>query len=821
MKVRTKIFTAFLAAAALFCLNTAAMAQISEYAEGEVLVTLSGSYSVNIFNANNAAEQTKNIANRMSMVAPAGTKTVTAYNELSSGSGRTMAYLKSETKTTEELMSEISGKSGVLGVFPNYKRYETALPNDTLYNAAPIYRWGYDKSNASNVWNDGITGSSDIVVAVVDTGLKYDHADIIDNTTRVGGLEGDYEGFNDAFGAWFTNQGANAYKIGNINSEGKYNLTYDENKIRGNKSVYSNPVYYGDISGHGTHVAGIIGARSYNGKGIAGMNKNVSILPVNVFMYDSAKGAGGGCWDADIIRGLEYVLAVNTQEDSTLKGKVKVVNMSIGGWSPRTGSYSGQTFVYNSINNPYAQAIKKLGDNGILVCAAAGNDGQNINNPSGNFMGKLPFPSAFAALPQIRNMIVVGAAQWNPKSDTITRPSYSNYSNPSGGRGTDRTRYVDIAAPGSDIFSTVPLYNMKGQMRVARYTNGEELPWAYQVLVDKKNGSYPGYQFMQGTSMAAPMVSGAAALLFAQYPDASVKEIKDMLFSGANPRILKTGVSAYGFLDLESSVAKGESIKLKKTGARISSSGMMIAALSAQFDETSMDFDVSQDIENLGLSGMTESEDSLYYVSYDLAYDIADKLTEDEDDEFYGIESLPLFSVASADGNTFKSGDIVPLKFDLEAVWFGGTIGELRMARAKGVSSADALPLTYTMSADSDVDGTYCVSADGAVLSPDTEIALSDDAVYEVTIFTKDNGKFDLNPADGKILDATVIYNVVAAQDTEADIDDPLSPEALPEEIGEYVYEGYKSKGGSGGCNAGFAAMALLALVPVLLRKKK
>ena len=66
-----------------------------------------------------------------------------------------------------------------------------------------------------------------------------------------------------------------------------------------------------------------------------------------------------------------------------------------------------------------------------------------------------------------------------------------------------------------------------------------------------------------------------------------------------------------------------------------------------------------------------------------------------------------------------------------------------------------------------------------------------------------------------------MLYNVIAAQNEESDIDDPVSPEILPDDIGEYVYEGYKSRGGSGGCNAGFAAMALLAVIPIVLRRKK
>ena len=98
----------------------AADAKVSEYAEGEVLVTLSGSYSINRFNLNDSASQTKSVEQRMKAVAPVGTEMVSSYNEISAGSGRTMAHLKSAGKTTDELIKSISAKSGVLVVFPNY-----------------------------------------------------------------------------------------------------------------------------------------------------------------------------------------------------------------------------------------------------------------------------------------------------------------------------------------------------------------------------------------------------------------------------------------------------------------------------------------------------------------------------------------------------------------------------------------------------------------------------------------------------------------------------------------------------------------------------
>ncbi len=554
------------------------------------------------------------------------------------------------------------------------------------------------------------------------------------------------------------------------------------------------------------------------------MNKYVKLLPVNAATLNEQTGAIAGLKDSDIIKGLQYVYVLHTQEGSSLKGKVKVVNMSIGGWNdPNT---------YYNMNNTYAKAIKLLGDSGVIVCISSGNDCQNINNPGTrqvtvngkkvtySYKGKLPFPAAFGSLPGIKNVIVVGAAQYNPNNkDKLTRAAYSNYSNPG---SQDSVRYVDIIAPGTNIFSTVPLYDMKGQMRGIRYNSalGKYISSVYIDKADTSAGrSYPGYEFKSGTSMAAPMVSGAVALLASKYPNASALEIKDMICSGANPKILKNGVSTYGFLDVKSSVKRGASLKFKNKNGEVKSSLMSLVSFMSPLaltGEAEMDLDVSNDIKALNLANMFEEDDGAYYVSYDLAYDMAETLTANSDGEFYGVESLPAFSLVSGDGAAFKSGDIVSSSFELEALWFGETVGELRLAKAKQ-SSADALPLVYTMSEDSKIDGTYYVSRDGRILNPSEDISSDDEALYEVRIFTADNGKYDLNSADGKILDATVMYNVIEAQTAEADIPDPISEEALIEDPEEFAYEESSSHGG---CNAGFAAMALMAIIPVMLRKK-
>ena len=810
MRFKKNFAAASLVICAFLLSSGAADAKVSEYAEGEVLVTLSGSYSINRFNLNDSASQTKSVEQRMKAVAPVGTEMVSSYNEISAGSGRTMAHLKSAGKTTDELIKSISAKSGVLGVFPNYMRYASAVPNDSLYKRDAVFRWGYDAANATAAW-DSTTGTADVAVAVVDTGVKYDHHDLLNNIAIVSGLTGSYSMFNNGMGAWFTDNGVK-YKVGNV-SNGEYTLTYDEMKIGGHSANYSNKSFYGDVSGHGSHVAGIIGAVGNNGRGIAGMNWKSTILPVNVFTLNQTAREGEGAYDADIVRGLQYVLAV--QKDSNYKGKVKVVNMSIGGWSAKED---------NKLNNPTAQAIKSLGAAGVLVCIAAGNEEQNINNPVGEYSNKLPFPAAYGALPQLNNVLVVGASAMPEKAGKFARADYSNYSNPG---KKDKNRYVDIFAPGSDIFSTVPLYNMKGEMRIARYSNGSALPDAYQVLVDTADNKYPGYQFMSGTSMATPMVSGAAALLAAKYPTASPKELKDMLCSAADPSILKKGVSSFGFMDVAAAVKKGGQIKKPTQKSGVSTQIIRSAfAKGVAFDENNMDFDTSADITALGLTGTFEydSEAGAYYPSDDLTYDIAETLTG-EFDEYYGVEGLPVFSLSSNTSNQFTAGDIVKTSFALEGFWLGESVGELRLAKVKTVS-ADARMLTYTMDENSIADGTFCVKADGAVLSTDARISSDDEAIYEIVMFTKDNGSFDLNPAAGKILDATVLYNVVASQSEEipsADLPEAATNRPLPNEIGNLAYEqsSVSGGGGGGGCNGGFAFLAMFAAAPLFFRRKK
>lgn len=220
-----------------------------------------------------------------------------------------------------------------------------------------------------------------------------------------------------------------------------------------------------DLDGHGTHVAGTIGQLTNNATGVAGMAFNVRIMPVKVIAgpWDDIFGSPLEGTDDVVARGVRYAA----------DNGAKVLNMSIG----RTGPPA-----------PVVQeAINYAVSRGAFVAVAAGNEFEE-----GNPVERL---AEFA--PQINGMVAVGAIGRDRR-----RAFYSN-------TGT----YVELAAPG-------------GNSRVGG-TEGGILQQTYDLaFVDTYLGSLAqyraprfdvfAYQSFQGTSMAAPHVSGFAALLIQQ-----------------------------------------------------------------------------------------------------------------------------------------------------------------------------------------------------------------------------------------------------------------------------------------------------------------
>ncbi|MFG1492262.1 S8 family peptidase [Halobacteriovorax sp. GFR7] len=224
--------------------------------------------------------------------------------------------------------------------------------------------------NASAAWNVE-TGNRDLVVAVIDTGVDYTHADLKANTWKNegeiagNGIDDDGNGFvDDVYGYDFANK--------------------DGDPMDGHS--------------HGTHCAGVIGAR-HNGTGIMGVMANVKIMSIK-FLSDSGSGE-----TIDAISSIDYAVA----------NGAKILSNSWGG-----GEYS----------EALKESIENARDKGVLFVAAAGNS--RMDNDS-----RPTYPANY----DVANVITVGAMDGKGN-----RSSFSNY-----GQET-----VHVFAPGSNILSTVP-----------------------------------------------------------------------------------------------------------------------------------------------------------------------------------------------------------------------------------------------------------------------------------------------------------------------------------------------------------------------------
>lgn len=305
-------------------------------------------------------------------------------------------------KTPHEAIAELRKRPDVEYAEPDYiYTIKATIPNDPLWNNL----WGLAKIQAPLAW-DITRGSQSVVVAVIDTGVDYNHPDLKDNMWK---------------------DPATGY--------------YGKNCITG----ASNPNDPMDDNGHGTHVAGTIGAVGNNGVGVVGVNWQVKIMALK-FM-----GSDGSGTTSDAIDCINYAIQ---------KG-AHIINASWGGYG-----YS----------QALRDAIASAKNAGILFVAAAGNEAND------NDLIPL-YPASY----DLENIISIAATD---KNDLLA--SFSNY-----GRNS-----VHVGAPGVDILSTVP-------------------------------GNVYGYS--DGTSMASPHVAGLAALLKAQNPSYTWRELKCRIMKGVDP----------------------------------------------------------------------------------------------------------------------------------------------------------------------------------------------------------------------------------------------------------------------------------------------
>ena len=393
-----------------------ALAENKDFAEGQILVRF----------APQPGRTWPGSAEKNSILANAGNGKLAAARvtkEYNIVRGLSLVKLPGDVAVKDALVT-LNNTPGVLYAEPDYKLKVMSapqiVPNDPRFSEL----WGLNNTgqsggtpdadiDAPEAW-DIATGTNEVIVAVIDTGVDYTHPDLASNmwvnTAELNGIAGvddDGNGYiDDIYGYDFCNNDGNPM----------------------------------DDHYHGTHCAGTIGAIGNNGQGVAGVCWNVKIMALKFL------DAGGSGYTDDAIECVQYAVLMGA----------KLSSNSWGG-----GGYS----------QAMKDAIDAAGNANQLFIAAAGNGYGNNNdiNPA--------YPASYTS----ENIIAVMATD---KYDSMS--GFSNYGPTS----------VDIGAPGTDILSCQP-------------------------------GS--SYQYLSGTSMATPHVSGAAALIWSVYPSMSYQEVKNIL----------------------------------------------------------------------------------------------------------------------------------------------------------------------------------------------------------------------------------------------------------------------------------------------------
>lgn len=287
---------------------------------------------------------------------------------------------------------------------PNYIAHQSIIPNDHFYNQ----QWYLPHINAEQAW-DIETGSQNVVIGVLDTGVDTDHADLASkiwtNPDEIpnNNIDDDNNGFIDDVHGWdFVTIGHNAPADNDPNPE-----------PNGSNDNEESDQVADDGCTHGTHVAGIIGAETNtNNVGVAGVGWGITIMPVRV-------GNDEGTFDyGEIIDGMLYAC----------RNGAKIINCSFGGpFSESIGMVI--CYLYNNYD--------------CIFVAAAGNDGINLDNT-------LQSP---VCNDNNQNMVLgVAAIDQQDQRSVFSHSHSSNFS----------IKYVDVSSPGSNIYNAVyynPAFN--------------------------------------------------------------------------------------------------------------------------------------------------------------------------------------------------------------------------------------------------------------------------------------------------------------------------------------------------------------------------
>jgi subtilisin family serine protease len=347
-------------------------------------------------------------------------------DELAQLGAGSLRKIRSRSKSTQELLTFFQSDSNTDYVEPNYIVFADTVPNDPMFGQL----WGLRNPNGADIkaepaWSV-TTGSRAIVVGVVDTGINYNHPDLIPNVwNNPGGIGGCAAG------------------------------THGYNAL----TKTCDPL---DDNSHGSHTAGTIGAAGNNGLGVVGVNWTTQLMGLKFL------DAGGSGSTANAIEAIEFAV----------QAKIAGVNVRV-----LNNSWGGSTFSQALIDE-----MNRAGSFDILFVAAAGNSSENTDIAP-------HYPGSYLTA----NEITVAATE---ESDGLA--GYSSYGPNS----------VHLGAPGSNIWSTDHL---------------------------------GGYVAKNGTSMATPHVSGAAALILsAPATSLTVGQLKARILANVDPIASLAGKTTTG-----------------------------------------------------------------------------------------------------------------------------------------------------------------------------------------------------------------------------------------------------------------------------------
>lgn len=528
-------------------------------------------------------------------------------------------------KSFADTITALKANKHVVYAQPDYRLSSNQLPNDTgftsewgMYNTGQTGGTLSADIKAPAAW-DISTGSGKTIVAVIDSGVDYNHPDLKANMwvnageSPGNGIDDDKDGFIDDL---------NGYNF--VGSNG-------------------NPM---DDNSHGTHVAGTIGAVGNNGIGVRGVNWTVQIMALK-FLDSTGSGS-----TSNAINALNFAVSHGA----------KISNNSWGG----SGSF----------NQALSDAITNAQNAGHIFVAAAGNSSANNDSTP-------TYPASFTQ----DNIIAVAATD---KNDSLA--SYSNYGSTS----------VDIAAPGSSIYSTLP------------------------------NNSYG---LMSGTSMAAPHVTGAVALLWDAHPSWTYKQVINQILGNTDLLASLSGkVATGGRLNIQKAMSNlpapsAPTLSIGSASVTEGNSGTVSANFTvtlsaASANSVTVNYSTADGTATIAGSDYAAASGTLTFAPGETSKTISvlvngDKLVESNEQFYVNLAGASNANIATSQGTgTILNDDAAPLTVGIaNASVIEGNSGTANATFTISLSAAATQNVTvsYATSDGNAVSGSDYLAATGSV----------------------------------------------------------------------------------------------------------